>query len=139
MERGALQHRGEALPCAGRDVSPPAPAGPHPRVGGWVVAQQETFPAAATWDGVVPGSMRGGLGPSDYREIDAYTGNFCGSDRPFDTVSGARLPTGDLGEVAQTIAEFEDAGVTWWLQLLEDDMGTLEEPRDLFCSGPPKG
>jgi hypothetical protein len=105
-------------------------------VAGWW-PNKKPFRRAARWDGVVPGAVSGGLSPEDYRAIAAYIREFRTGGGPFDVVRTALLPAGDPDEVAAKVAEYEAAGVTWWLIPLEDDMGTLEELRQRVRQGPP--
>jgi alkanesulfonate monooxygenase SsuD/methylene tetrahydromethanopterin reductase-like flavin-dependent oxidoreductase (luciferase family) len=96
------------------------------------------FRRAARWDGISPGAVSGGLSPEHYREMLAYIGQFRTSNEPFDMVRPAPLPVGDASRVFEIIAEYEQAGVTWWLVPIEDDMGTLDELRNRIRQGPPR-
>ena len=111
-----------------------------PRVPIWVAAtwpNKRPFRRAARWDGVSPQALGRALLPADYRHIAAYMRQFRTLSSPFDIVRPAVLPSGDPGRVKQIIADYEEAGVTWWLVPVEDDMGTLEELRALVRQGPP--
>jgi alkanesulfonate monooxygenase SsuD/methylene tetrahydromethanopterin reductase-like flavin-dependent oxidoreductase (luciferase family) len=112
-----------------------------PRIPIWVAGNwpnKKPFRRAARWDGVAAGSVTGRLTPDDYREMATYINEFRTSTSPFDIVRTAMLPPGEPGEVAEAIAEYEQAGVTWWLVPLEDDMGPIEELRARIHKGPPR-
>jgi len=112
-----------------------------PRIPVWVAAtwpNRKPFRRAARWDGVITASGQGGLTPANYREIRTYVDQFRQDDAPYDVVRPAGLPTGDRGAVAEAIAEYEEAGVTWWLVPLEDDMGPLDELGRRVRNGPPR-
>lgn len=106
-------------------------------IGAWW-PNKKPFRRAARCDGIAPIGAEGRLTPDDYREILAYISQFRDSDRPFDVSRTAMIPEGGPGEVADAIAPYEQAGVTWWLMPLEDDMGTLDEMRALVSKGPPR-
>jgi len=57
------------------------------------------------------------------------------SDVPFD-VAVALSDEGDRGRRAEMIAEYADAGVTWWMEGVLEDVGPLEEVRTIIRNGP---
>jgi probable F420-dependent oxidoreductase len=105
-------------------------------IGAWW-PNKKPFRRAARCDGIAPIGAEGRLAPDDYREILAYISQFRDSDRPFDVSRTAMIPSGSPAETADAIAPYEQAGVTWWLMPLEDDMGSLDEMRALVSKGPP--
>ena len=63
--------------------------------------------------------------------LDILTGLWSG--KPF-SYEGKHYKLSDV----MTLASYEDAGVTWWLQPLEDDMGPREQLWALVETGPPR-
>jgi alkanesulfonate monooxygenase SsuD/methylene tetrahydromethanopterin reductase-like flavin-dependent oxidoreductase (luciferase family) len=111
-----------------------------PRIPIWVAAtwpNKRPLRRAARFDGVIPASKGGGLSPSDYVQIAAYIKQYRDAERPFDMVRPANLPRGAGREVTEQLAEYEAAGVTWWLVPVEDDMGTPEQIEAVIRQGPP--
>jgi probable F420-dependent oxidoreductase len=118
----------------------PRPVQPHIPIwaGGWW-PNKKPFRRAARYDGIAPVGVQGRLRSDDYREMLAYVAGFREGDRPFDVVRAAKLPEGEPGAVAGAITEYEDAGVTWWLEPIEDDMAPLDDLRARIRKGPPVG
>ncbi|HET9496200.1 MAG TPA: TIGR03619 family F420-dependent LLM class oxidoreductase [Chloroflexia bacterium] len=136
---------GEPFSCHGKhyhidDVTfLPRPV--QPTIPIWIGAwwpHKKPFRRAARCDGIAPIGAEGRLSPVDYRDILAYVAQFRESGLPFDVSRTAFLPEGSPAEAAAAIAEYEQAGVTWWLQPLEDDMGTLDDLRAIVRKGPPR-
>jgi alkanesulfonate monooxygenase SsuD/methylene tetrahydromethanopterin reductase-like flavin-dependent oxidoreductase (luciferase family) len=82
---------------------------------------------AARWDGVVP---VGRLTPEDVAVLGDEIDRHRTTDDPFDVA----LPS--VHAIETDIAEYEEAGVTWWLaSILPSD--ALEDSRALVDAGPP--
>jgi alkanesulfonate monooxygenase SsuD/methylene tetrahydromethanopterin reductase-like flavin-dependent oxidoreductase (luciferase family) len=112
-----------------------------PRIPIWVAGtwpHKKPFRRAAQWDGVASQAERGGLKPTDYRDIVRYIRQYRESDAPFDVIRPSPLPAGEAHRIAETIGEYEEAGVTWWMVPFEDDMGTLDELHSFVRKGPPR-
>lgn len=114
---------------------------PHqqPRVpiwcGGWW-PNRRPFRRAARWDGVIPEKVGGEtLTPAEVAEIKQYVsehrdgrGSF---DIAIDGYSGAV-------DAESTIADYEAAGVTHWLERIEPNrLYSIAEARELVEAGPP--
>jgi alkanesulfonate monooxygenase SsuD/methylene tetrahydromethanopterin reductase-like flavin-dependent oxidoreductase (luciferase family) len=78
------------------------------------------------------------LSPDDVRAIVTAVRGFRATDEPFD-VAVALSDEGDASRRADMIAEYSDAGVTWWMESILEDAGTLEEMRALVRDGPRSG
>ncbi len=85
--------------------------------GGW--PRKRPVERAARWDGIVPFGHDGMLTPADVRALVAAIRQERSSNVPCDIVCYATTVASD-GIVAEAaIAEFAEAGVTWWLQGLD--------------------
>jgi alkanesulfonate monooxygenase SsuD/methylene tetrahydromethanopterin reductase-like flavin-dependent oxidoreductase (luciferase family) len=78
------------------------------------------------------------LSPDDVRAIVTAVRGFRATDEPFD-VAVALSDEGDASRRADMIAEYSDAGVTWWMEGILEDAGTLEEIRTVIRDGPLSG
>jgi hypothetical protein len=67
--------------------------------------------------------------------IDEHRGS---SDAPFD-VAVALTDECDRARRADMVEEYADAGVTWWMEGILDDVGPLEEVRTIIRNGPQAG
>ena len=85
--------------------------------GGW--PRKRPVERAARWDGIVPFGHDGPLTPTDIRELAAAIRQEQASDAPFDIVCYATTVSADGIVADATIAEFAEAGVTWWLHGLD--------------------
>lgn len=93
------------------------------------------FKRAAKLDGVVPlkvGSMDP-LTPEDFRNIIDYMLSK-GLHRPYD-VAKISFEITQIDD-KNTILEYQDAGVNWWLELLSDWTGNYEKIRNIIAKGP---
>jgi len=115
-----------------------------PRIPIWVAGNWPNhgpIRRAARYDGVFP--QRIPTDPDDWmlthddvRAIVAAVREHRESDAPFD-VAVALSDGGDAARRVDMIAEYADAGVTWWMEGILEDAGTLEEMRALIREGPP--
>ncbi len=110
----------------------PAPV-QQPRIPIWCGGywpRRAPFRRAARWDGVIPGKVTGWLTADDWRAILAFIASERTAITPFDAVHSALLPD-DPTEARRLVQEFAEAGVTWWVQLVNpwpSDDGTWMKP-----------
>jgi hypothetical protein len=68
--------------------------------------------------------------------LSSYIREYRTSDEPFDIVYIGNLPTG-RDEALETVARYEEAGVTWWLESLGGSSGLpVEEMSGTLRGGP---
>ena len=92
---------------------------------------------AARWDGVVPIGTTALLIPNDIRTIKDYIQDHRATGAPFDIVAGPPRLIGNPS-AAEITHEYEEAGVTWWLEPLDTENPiSIEQIRDEIRSGPP--
>jgi alkanesulfonate monooxygenase SsuD/methylene tetrahydromethanopterin reductase-like flavin-dependent oxidoreductase (luciferase family) len=111
-----------------------------PRIPIWVGCtwpRKPGFRRAARWDGVYPGSTHGNLTLDELREMRAFIQSQRTSDAPFDVVSGGDVPFNDPARAREIIAEYEDAGVTWWIEGIGDWRGDVDAMAEFIAGGPP--
>lgn len=151
-------HHGEHYRVAGdrpedwRAIFYPPPL-QRPRIPIWVGGTwpvKAPFRRAARWDGAFPMKVEGGrivpMTPEDTREVARYVaGHRAGSD-PFELVVAGETPGEDRKEGVRTVAAYEEAGVTWWIESIdpwrfgwrEGEAWPSEEMRHRVRQGPPK-
>lgn len=111
-----------------------------PRIPIWVAGMwpnKKPFRRAAQWDGVFP--LRADdkrLVPEDYRSLLAYIREHRTSSSPFDVVHAGWLDRQDPVKDADILAEYADAGVTWWSEG-NDAVDPIEGLRERIHLGPP--
>jgi alkanesulfonate monooxygenase SsuD/methylene tetrahydromethanopterin reductase-like flavin-dependent oxidoreductase (luciferase family) len=113
-----------------------------PRIPVWVAG---TWPAkapmrrAAKWDGVFP--IRNGgmtpLTPEDVVEISVFIASHRDSTEPFDFVIAGESSGDGPVRIKEPLRDFDAAGVTWWLESINDWRGAFGEMRSLVRAGPP--
>lgn len=117
----------------------PAPL-QQPRIPIWCAGwwpNRKPFRRAARWDGVVPELVGGGTPtPADVREIAAYIGEHRSAPGSFDIALDGETDPG-AGEL---MAEYEAAGVTWWLERIEPEKVTsCQQALERIVAGPAGG
>ena len=152
-------HRGRHYRIAGeppnedwREVFYPPPL-QRPRIPIWVAGTwpvKAPFRRAARWDGVFPMKVEGGrvapTTPEDAREVARYVARHRTHGGPFDLVVAGATPGEDREEGARTVAAYEEAGVTWWIESIdpwrfgwtEGESWPSEEMRRRVRQGPPE-
>ena len=127
-----------------------------PRIPVWVAGRwpnKAPFRRAARWDGVFPIgrdlSLSEMLSPAQMRDVLAHT--LAGREHaaPFDVAHAGITPgkdrAQDAAQEAETVAQYAEAGVTWWLEQINpwafgwDGRGPwpLEAMRARVLAGPP--
>jgi alkanesulfonate monooxygenase SsuD/methylene tetrahydromethanopterin reductase-like flavin-dependent oxidoreductase (luciferase family) len=112
-----------------------------PRPPVWIAGfwpRKGPFRRAARWDGVFPQRADGELlTPAEVREIVAYVGEHRTEEAPFDVVLTGETP-GDPDAAAETLAPYEPAGVTWWLEQRPfEDPASVQTLLERILAGPP--
>ena len=152
-------HRGEHYRIGGeppeeewRAIFYPPPL-QRPRIPIWVAGTwplKPPFRRAARWDGVFPRKTEGGrilpMTPQDVREVARYVAQYRTTDEPFDVVVSGKTPGDDWASGVQTLAPYEEAGLTWWVESIdpwrfgwtEGGAWPSEEMRRRVRQGPPE-
>jgi alkanesulfonate monooxygenase SsuD/methylene tetrahydromethanopterin reductase-like flavin-dependent oxidoreductase (luciferase family) len=156
----SFRHRGGHYRVAGeppnedwRAVFYPPPL-QRPRVPIWVAGTwpvKAPFRRAARWDGVFPMKVEGGriapMTPEDVQGVACYVAEHREpSADPFELVVAGETPGEDRQEGARTVAAYEEAGVTWWVESIDPwrfgwtGTGTWpsEQMRHRVRQGPPE-
>jgi hypothetical protein len=110
-----------------------------PRIPIWVVGawpHERSMRRTLRWDGVYA-QVEGIDGIRDVvawaeREWPAAT-----RDRPWDVVAEGRTPAGNPASAAATVAEYEAAGATWWIECDWDSV-SVKAVRERIVAGPPR-
>lgn len=108
-----------------------------PRVPIWIGAlpdRPRTLRRAARWDGVF--ALRSDfslMSPREVAEMRAYIESFRQSGDPYEIAVTPRFPDNQPSPDPAVIAEYEEAGTTWWLEYA----WTPEQARDLIARGRP--
>jgi alkanesulfonate monooxygenase SsuD/methylene tetrahydromethanopterin reductase-like flavin-dependent oxidoreductase (luciferase family) len=110
-----------------------------PRVPIWIAGwwpNRRPFRRAARWDGVIPEKVGGDtLTPEEVAEIRAYVAEQRDGDTNFDIAINGY--SGAVDSTA-TLADYEAAGVTHWLERIEPNrLFSVEGARGLIEAGPP--
>lgn len=110
-----------------------------PRIPVWVAGvwpNKAPFRRAARWDGVFPigDATINPLTPTHLREVVTYVAAQRQSSAPFDVIYGHWLDGADRAQDAARVAEYQEAGVTWWLESPEEH--SLAEVRQRIRRGP---
>jgi alkanesulfonate monooxygenase SsuD/methylene tetrahydromethanopterin reductase-like flavin-dependent oxidoreductase (luciferase family) len=112
-----------------------------PRIPIWVAAvwpNKKPFRRAARWDGVYPLADDRPMTPDELREALAYTLPLrSDTGARFDVLTVGHLDGADPAADAAVIAEWGDAGVTWWQEGFLPDQD-LETARARIHGGPPR-
>lgn len=85
--------------------------------GGW--DKRAPMRRAARWDGFFPLKWRDMLSVDEWRDIQAFIGQYRTSDDPFDWVQGGTTPGDDPTRAAEIVAPYQDVGVTWWVENID--------------------
>jgi len=116
-----------------------------PRVPVWVAGQwpnRKPIRRAARWDGVVPiprsRDIQEYLSVDEMREIMDYVRRYRASDAPFDFCVSGVLPAKKPAEDRAIVESYAAAGVTWWLEFVYSDTGSVMENTERIRCGPPR-
>ena len=110
-----------------------------PRIPVWVAGVwpgTRPFRRAARWDGIIPTGRFGTPSPDDIRQMRAYIDQYRTATTPFDVVFQGRAQDVAVTERGAHVAEYAEAGVTWWLEQVWPS-AALTEVRSIIDQGPP--
>ena len=109
----------------------------------WVAGQwphRKPFRRAARFDGMYIASQQASGEPMTHRELQealAYIRSQRTATSPFDIAFAGETP-GDAELGAQAVQPYATAGVTWWLEGIWTERGSVEEMRERIRQGPPR-
>jgi alkanesulfonate monooxygenase SsuD/methylene tetrahydromethanopterin reductase-like flavin-dependent oxidoreductase (luciferase family) len=109
----------------------------------WVAGQwpnRRPFRRAARCDGIYIATLKANgepLTPAEIKEALAYIAAQREAATPFDVAFAGATPA-DREEGANIVQPFAAAGVTWWLEGIWPERGTLEAMRERIRQGPPR-
>ncbi len=114
-----------------------------PRIPVWVAGywpHRRPFRRAARFDGVYIASQTASgepLTPLELQEALAYIKTQRTAASAFDVAFASETP-GDASDGAAIVQPFASAGVTWWLEGIWPERGSVEQMRERIRQGPPK-
>ena len=114
-----------------------------PRIPIWTAGywpNRKPFRRAAGFDGIYIGSQKASgelLSPPELQEAVAYLTTLRASTAPFDVVFAGETPA-DVEQGAKTVQPYHEAGVTWWLEGIWTDRGSVEDMGERIRRGPPR-
>jgi len=121
----------------------PGPA-QQPRIPIWVAGtwpRRPPFRRAARYDGVIPvtGDIRSSLSPAQIRELVSYISEVRAAvPVEYDVVYSAGTPPDRSGEARALVAQYAEAGATWWLESMLPWQRSPRQARNRILSGPPR-
>ena len=118
-----------------------------PRIPLWVAGRwpnRRPFRRAAQWDGVFPVFEGVASGEMPTAEVLAAAVDYTREHRPagagpFDVALESSSPGEDRAADSALAADYERAGLTWWIEALGWFRGPLEAMRERVRRGPPRG
>jgi probable F420-dependent oxidoreductase len=111
-----------------------------PRIPIWVGGiwpRKPAFRRAARWDGVFPGSLHGNPTLDELREMRGYIQSHRTTDEPFDVMAGGDVPFDDPARARAILAEYAEAGVSWWVEGIGEWRGDIDAMAAFIQGGPP--
>jgi alkanesulfonate monooxygenase SsuD/methylene tetrahydromethanopterin reductase-like flavin-dependent oxidoreductase (luciferase family) len=117
-----------------------------PRIPVWIAGRwpaRRPFARAARWDGVFPTHVDVGhaqtMSPVQLEDIVTYTlSQRNPSADPFDVIIEGHTDAADSSSEARRIADYEDVGLTWWVEKLGWFRGSVDDMRQRIQAGPPR-
>jgi probable F420-dependent oxidoreductase len=115
-----------------------------PRIPIWVAGawpRKAPFRRAARWDGVFPISLNVNwdevMPPDELRAVVAYVREQRATSAPFDVILGGATTGADRAKDADLVAQYTDAGLSWWIEGIPGYRGSFEGMRQRVRLGPP--
>ena len=114
-----------------------------PRIPIWVAGywpHRKPLRRAAHFDGIYIGSQTANgnpLTPLEIQEALAYIKTQRTAASAFDVAFAGETP-GNVSDGAAIVQPFASAGVTWWLEGIWPERGSVEQMRERIRQGPPK-
>jgi alkanesulfonate monooxygenase SsuD/methylene tetrahydromethanopterin reductase-like flavin-dependent oxidoreductase (luciferase family) len=114
-----------------------------PRIPIWTAGywpNRKPFRRAARFDGIYIGSQKATgelLTPSELQEALVYVKTQRQLALPFDVAFAGETPA-DCEQGAKVVQPYAAAGVTWWLEGIWAERGSVEAMRERIRGGPPK-
>jgi alkanesulfonate monooxygenase SsuD/methylene tetrahydromethanopterin reductase-like flavin-dependent oxidoreductase (luciferase family) len=112
-----------------------------PRIPVWVAAMwpnRAPVRRAARWDGVVPIHPEPvPLLPREVADIGAYARHHGAEGRPFEVVLSGESSGQSPYALKEPLRAYDEAGATWWNEVLTDWRGAIDKMRGYVQSGPP--
>jgi len=112
-----------------------------PRIPLWVAGTWPNKPPmrrAARWDGVCLPQADGSLTPEQLRAAVEYIQEYRGRVEPFEVTWAGFTPGDDPRAGAGKVAPYVEAGLTWWLESIGPQRGSLEDLLRRVRQGPPR-
>lgn len=113
-----------------------------PRIPIWVGGtwpRKPAFRRAARWDGIFPFGLHGNLTLDEIRAMVAFVRAQRPSEAPFDVMVGGDAPFDDPARAREILAEYGEAGVTWWTEGIGEWRGDVDAMAAFIRGGPPGG
>ena len=98
---------------------------------------RKPFRRAAQFDGIYPQQHGAALTPDDFREILAFIQTQRTLTTPFEALAHGRTSGTDQASDAAHVAEYAQAGATWWLEA-DWEGATVTSIRERIAAGPPR-
>jgi hypothetical protein len=123
---------------SGVDATLRPPPQQRPRIPIWVAGlwpHRAPFRRAARWDGALPldsENLLKELSPDELRDCRDYILEHRDSDNPFDLIAFAVTQP----RTPETVAEYERAGASWWVEAVHPLDESLPEFRERIRQGP---
>lgn len=114
-----------------------------PRIPIWTAGvwpNHKPFRRAAHFDGVYIASLKAdgeALTPDALQEALAYIRSQRDSASPFDVAFAGETPA-DARQGAKATQTYRDSGVTWWLEGVWPERGSIEDVQERIRQGPPR-
>ena len=117
-----------------------------PRIPVWIAGRwpaRRPFARAARWDGVFPTHVDVGhaqtMSPAQLEGIVTYTLSQRNSSAdPLDVIIEGHTDAAPSSSEPRRMADYEDAGLTWWVEKLGWFRGSVDEMRQRIGAGPPR-